>query len=282
KVIFGFRYGMEVNGLTLVELRINRVATWIIFVTRWMEWVSFRFPDFWVVPTTQIRDFLCKEYGLDTHRFLVLSNGADEEVFFPMDRDSCRNQLGLNRDVKYLLFMGGFMTWHGILELIEIMPDLIRSDPNIRLLLVGEGVLTPDLRVRVDDLSLSEHVVFCGRHPLEEMPRYINSADICLVPFFDERSSYTGLSPLKLFEYMACAKPIVSSGIGGLDSFFKTYDIGEVVSSPEPKAWVRSILSLLADPERMKLCGDNGRKSVLKEFNWKAISKKILNQLSGV
>ncbi len=282
KIVFGFRYGMEVNGLTLVELRISRVSLWIIFITRWMEWISFRFPDFWVVPTVQIRDFLCNEYHLDPNRFLVLSNGADDEIFFPMDQDSCRSQLGLNDGAKYLLFMGGFMTWHGILELIEIMPNLIRSNSNIKLLLVGEGVLTPELKARVNTLGLAEHVIFCGRRPLDEMPVFINAADICLVPFFDERSSFTGLSPLKLFEYMACGKPVVSCAIGGLDVFFKTYDIGEVVVSGDPMEWVPVILSLLNDPERMQSYGENGRQAVVEQFNWKIISRKISKQLSGV
>jgi len=282
KIVFRFRYGIEVNGLTLVELKINHVALWIIFVVRWIEWISFRFPDFWVVPTVQIRDFLCKEYHLDPNRFLVVSNGADEEKFLPMDSDSCRRQLGLDKDAKYLLFMGGFLNWHGILELIEIMPNLVRINSNIKMLLVGEGVLTSKLQARTDILGIAENVVFCGRRPLEEMPLFINASDICLVPFFDERSSFTGLSPLKLFEYMACGKPVVSSAIGGLDSFFKSYDVGEVVSSDDPMEWIPVILSLLNDLERMKRCGENGRQAVVKHFNWKTISKKISNKLSGV
>lgn len=282
KIIFRFRYGIEVNGLALVELKISRASKWVIFITRLMEWICYRFPDFWVVPTIQIRDFLCKEYHLDPNRFLVLSNGADEEMFFPMDVDSCRSQLGLDEKAKYLLFMGGFMTWHGILDLIEIIPSLIRSNSNVKLLLVGEGVLTSELQARTKTMGISENVVFCGRRPLEEMPLFISAADICLVPFFDERSSITGLSPLKLFEYMACGKPVVSSAIGGLDHFFKTYDIGEVVSSGDPVDWVPVILELLNNSERMKSCGENGRQAVVEHFNWKTISKKISNKLSGV
>lgn len=281
KVIFRFRYAIEVNGLPLVELKMSRASRWILFVTRILEWICYRFPDFWVVPTTHIRDFLCKEYGLDPKLFLVVSNGADADVFCPMDQDFCRDKLELNSNSKYLLFMGGFKKWHGILDLIEIMPDLVNSNPDIKLLLVGEGELTVGLRARVDALDLKNYVIFSGRQPLSEMPVFINAADICLAPFFDERSPQTGLSPLKLFEYMACGKPVIASALGGLDKIFETHDIGEVVSSSDPKMWTEAVLSLLNNPERMKSCGENGRKAVLKKFNWKTISENILERLAG-
>jgi len=198
-----------------------------------------------------------------------------------MDQNDCRDQLGLCANTKYLLFMGGFMKWHGILDLIEIMPDLINSNSNIKLLLVGEGELTAELQERVDVLGVKENVIFCGRRPLVEMPVFINSADICLAPFFDERSQHTGLSPLKLFEYMACGKPVIASALGGLDEIFQAHDMGEVVSSSDPKKWTSAVLSLLNNTERMKTCGENGRKAVLEKFNWKTISENILNHLAG-
>ena len=280
KVIFRLRYAIEVNGLPLIELKMSQAPKWIASVTRIMEWICYRFPDFWVVPTTHIRDFLCKKYRLHPKLFLVVSNGANDNVFFPIDQRSCQDQLGLSSEKKYLLFMGGFRKWHGILDLIEIMPDLIDSNPNVNLLLVGEGELTAGLREKVEAMDISDNVIFCGRQPLKEMPVYINAADICLAPFFDERSQHTGLSPLKIFEYMACGKPIIASALGGLDNLFKTYDMGEVVSSSDAKMWTTTILSLLNNPVRMKSCGKNGRRAVLEKFNWKIISESILNRLS--
>ncbi len=281
KVIFRFRYAIEVNGLPLVELKMSQASGWVISATRVLEWICYRFPDFWVVPTTHIRDFLCKKYRLDPKLFLVASNGANADVFYPMDQSACRDQLGLSGNTKYLLFMGGFKKWHGILDLIEIMPDLIDGNSNVKLLLVGEGELTAELRARVDALGIKDNVIFCGHRPLAEMPVFINSADICLAPFFDERSPHTGLSPLKLFEYMACGKPVIASAMGGLDKIFQAHDIGEIVSSPDPKIWVAAVLSLLNNPERMKTYGENGRRAVLEKFNWKTISENILKSLAG-
>jgi glycosyltransferase involved in cell wall biosynthesis len=282
KVIFKFRYVIEVNGLTLIELKFRQASSWIISVTRFIEWICFRFPDLWVVPTVQIRDFLCQEYCLDPDLFMVIANGANAEIFFPRDPSSCRSQLGLSADAKYLLFIGGFRMWHGILDLIEIMPELLNMNSSIRLLLVGEGELTPDLRARVSALNIEDRVIFCGKRPLEDIPVYINAADICLAPFFDKRSPFTGLSPLKLFEYMACAKPVVVSAIGGLDSYIQNYQIGESVSSMNPMAWVPVISGLIDDLERMKIYGENGRKAVLQEFNWKTISINISNRISNL
>lgn len=282
KAIFGFRYAVEVNGLALVELKLHRVSSWIVSLTRFLEWVGFRLPDLWVVPTVQIRDFLCEEYGLDPERFLVIHNGADPDLFCPMDPAQCRRQLGLDSQAKYLLFMGAFRKWHGILELVGIMPDLVQRIPHLRLMLVGEGELLPELRRRVADLGLEHCVLFCGRKASAQIPLYINAADVCLVPFFDERSPLTGLSPLKLFEYMACGKPVIASAVGGLDPLFQTYQMGEAIASSDPRSWAPAIAALTGNPDRMRECGENGRKAVLEKFNWNSICLRICDRLAKV
>ncbi len=51
----------------------------------------------------------------------------------------------------------------------------------------------------------------------EVVPFLINLADICVAPFISKRNEKTGVSPLKIFEYMACGKPVIASRIKGLE-----------------------------------------------------------------
>ena len=58
------------------------------------------------------------------------------------------------------------------------------------------------------ELGVSDKFTFTGRVPYEQVPFYINAADVCVAPFIKERNSRIGLSALKTYEYLACGKPI--------------------------------------------------------------------------
>lgn len=280
--VLGFTYAVEINGLSAVELKLKGVSAWIVEATRIMERFCFRLPDLLVVPTTRIGSYLRENYGLKEKRFLAASNGANPQSCRPMDQRICREKLKLAPDGRYLLFMGSFKKWHGIVEVVRIMPELVKNDPDIRLLVVGDGELRPVIENIIREEGLRDRVLLYGFVPFEDVPVYINAADICLAPFFDERSDVTGLSPLKMFDYMACGKPVVSSAVGGLGEFFKTYRIGEAVDSKDPHSWAPVIARLLRDPVRLREYGENGRKAVLSEFNWESICKKIEKALDAV
>ncbi|MBI4383857.1 MAG: glycosyltransferase family 4 protein [Nitrospinae bacterium] len=282
KLVLGFVYAIEVNGLSLVELKLNSAPAWIVEVTRRMEAICFRLPDLLVVPTVQIRDRLCRSYGLDPNGFLVVSNGTNPSVCRPMDPEVCREKLGLDPKGRYLLFMGSFKKWHGILEVIRIMPELAHDHPDLRLLAIGDGELRREAENLVEELGLRGRVILFGKKPYDEVPVYINAADLCLAPFFDERSHLTGLSPLKIFDYMACARPVVSNAVGGLEELFRIHGVGEAVPSDDPRSWVRAIGRLIDDPRRMREYGENGRKAVMNEFNWESVCGKIEKTLESL
>ena len=273
--VFRFKYVVEVNGLAPVEMKINAVSRrWIGFIT-FMERIIYKLADRVVVPSALIRDYLCRNYGVKEDSVLVVSNGANPEYSRPMDKIDCRNQLGLPPDGNYLIFVGSLKQWHGIDRLVPLMPALVKDNPNLHLLIVGDGEKREDLKRRIDDLQLSRNITLAGRVPFEQVPIYINAGDICLAPYFEEGLNETGISPLKIFEYMACGRPIITNPVGGLDALFREHEIGVMIHSMNPDDWEEPIKSLLGDPEKMKTLGDNGYREVQTHYSWEAICKKI-------
>ncbi|MGV7222569.1 MAG: glycosyltransferase family 4 protein [Nitrospinales bacterium] len=279
KLIFNLVYVAEVNGLAPVEMKINQFPSWYIFITRCMEKLCFVFTDLIVTPSSLIKDSLQSNYRISTNHFLVVTNGADPEISHPMDKISCREKFGLDDSGKYLIFVGSLKNWHGIEKIIEIMPELKNRIKGIKLLVVGDGEKRESIESLVSQLNLREDVLLTGRVPFEEVPFYINSADICLAPYFDPKIDETGISPLKIYEYMACAKPIISNPVGGLDKLFEDHEIGVLVHSRDAHDWVEPISNLLNDPEKMKIYGANGRAATLEEFSWNAVCMKIETRL---
>ena len=279
KCVFRFKYVVEVNGLAPVEMKINGVSRgWIAFVT-FMERIIYKLSDQVVVPSALIRDYLCRNYGVKEESVLVVSNGANPEFSRPMDKTECRKQLGLPSFGKYLVFVGSLKQWHGIDRLVPLMPALVEDDPGLHLLIVGDGEKRADLKQWIDEKQMSRSIILAGRVPFEQVPVYINAGDICLAPYFEEGLNETGISPLKIFEYMACGRPIITNPVGGLDALFREHEIGVMIHSMNPSDWEKPIKDLLGDPEKMKALGDNGYRAVQTHYSWEAICKKIENTL---
>ncbi|MDH5762869.1 MAG: glycosyltransferase family 4 protein [Nitrospinota bacterium] len=275
KSIFRFKYVVEVNGLAPVEMKINAVSKgWIVFISL-MERIIYKLSDQVVVPSVLIRDYLFKNYGLNKDSVLVVSNGANPEFSRPMDKTECRKQLKLPLNGNYLVFVGSLKQWHGIDRLIPLMPTLVEKIPNLHLLIVGDGEKKNDMKRRIDEICMSRNIILAGRIPFEQVHVYINAGDICLAPYFEEGLNETGISPLKIFEYMACGRPIISNPVGGLDTLFSQHKIGVMVNSMDPLDWEKPIIELLGDPEKMKTLGDNGYRAVQTDYSWEAICKKI-------
>ncbi len=282
KCIFRFKYVVEVNGLAPVEMKINSVPkVWIAFVTI-MERVIYKLSDQLVVPSILIRDYLCRNYGVKEDSVLVVSNGANPEYSRPMDKLECRKQLGLSPDGNYLVFVGSLKKWHGIDRLLPLMPALVQDDPDLHLLIVGDGEKKEGLQQWINEKQMSRHIVLAGRVPYETVPVYINAGDICLAPYFEAGLNETGISPLKIFEYMACGRPIITNPVGGLDSLFRLHDIGVTIQSMDPADWEAPIKALLKSPEKMKTLGDNGYRAVQSHYSWEVICKNIENTLERI
>ncbi len=278
RYVLGFTYAIEVNGLTAVELKINKSPSWVMAMTRFLEYWSFRMPHKMVTSSPQIRDILCDEYGLKPDHFLVVSNGANPDIFYPMDQKECRKRLGLDAGKTYLIFIGSLKKWHGLQQIILALPELAKKFPNIHLMVVGDGEQRSALEKIVGENHLDEYVTFFGEKAFEEVPHYVNAADICLGSFTDK----PGISPLKIYDYMACAKPIVSNAVGGMEMLFREHNIGLLVASQEPQAWVEPIVKLIENPALRNELGKNGRQAVLSDFNWASICEKIEETLEAL
>jgi glycosyltransferase involved in cell wall biosynthesis len=281
KFIFKFTYVAEVNGLSTVELKINRQPAWIIRLTGFVERYCFRLADIIVTPAPKIRDYLIENYSLNPQKFVDVTNGADPDVFYPMEQASCRKKLGLPEQACILLFSGSFKKWHGIGKVIQIFPEVIKKIPNAILVLVGDGEERQAMQDHVKANGQEDSIQFLGRRPFAEIPEYINSADLCLAPYFDPLLNETGISPIKIYEYMSCGKAIISSPVGGLEKLFQEYQIGVMVDSFDAEDWGPALETVLQDPQQLKTWGNNGRQATLTTFSWEAICKKIASDIKA-
>jgi len=82
------------------------------------------------------------------------------------------------------------------------------------------------------------------------------------------------VSPLKIYEYGACGKAIVTSRLPGLE-FIEQYETGVLVQPDNAEELAAAIIKLLREPELRRQMGENGRKYVVKNHSWESVAKRV-------
>ncbi len=145
-----------------------------------------------------------KDWEAD-ERFRVLHCGIDLLPFQePAVRDEVRKELGLPLDVPIVGHVGRFVPAKNHSFLLKIFGELLKKRPDVHLLLVGDGVLRPEIEAQAKSMSLSGHVHFVGTRT--DVPRLMRGAiDIFVFP-----SLWEGL-PVTLIEAQAAGLPSIVS-----------------------------------------------------------------------
>jgi glycosyltransferase involved in cell wall biosynthesis len=233
------------------------------------------FSDKIIAVTPGIKTNLEKAYNIPGEKIVVVSNGANTSLFKPLEQETCRKELGLDLEIPCVCFVGNFAPWQGVEYLVKASTSILSKFPECRFLIVGDGIMKDDLLKLCNDLGVEDKFIFTGVIAYERVPLYINASDTCTAPFIFARNAKIGLSPLKLYEYMACGKPVVASNISGVSDVLEASGGGIPVLPENPVALAEGILKLLENPElRMKL-GSKGLSYVTENYSWYSVAKKV-------
>lgn len=168
----------------------------------------------------------------------VVMNGVNHHIFNPQ-------ALPMQTAKKYALFFGGMTRWHGVETMLEA---LTHTDwpYDLDLIMIGEGQLSDKARAAVSaDARL--HVLL--PMPQNELAQYINGATLGLVPVTDAGGrGQTGLAPLKLYEMLACALPVVVTDFPVQADLVRALNAGTVAPSENPAALAQAVAALAATP----------------------------------
>lgn len=262
----------EVNGIVADETKItkrgDRVSLWVIDR---IERFNMPKADKIIVVTAKLKEVLQEDYGVPGDKIIVIQNGANTDLFKPMDVIKAREELGLAQDRNYICFVGSLEPWQGVECLIRSMPRIVEECPQGRLLVIGDGPVRQELVELAKQIGVSDRIIFTGMVPYQEVPLYINAGDVCTSPKAGLKSGY---SPLKLCEYMACGKPVVASRASGLE-IVEDSGGGILVEPKDSAALAAAMIKLLQNQQLRKQMGENGRRYVVENQSWESVAKRV-------
>jgi glycosyltransferase involved in cell wall biosynthesis len=220
------------------------------------------------------------EMGAEFGKTTVLRAGIDLERFNPQRRGGeIRRLFGIQKRDFVLLFMGWLYTFSGLREVTLELNKAKSKYPNLKLLVVGDGDLLPDLKSIKNEHGLDQ-LILAGRQPYDKIPEFISASDICLLPAQDN-TIMQNIVPIKMYEYMACAKPVISTYLKGIVKEFG-HDNG-VFYVKEPQEVLKKALELSSDPQLLAAARLKAH-SFAEQFDWNNVTndfEKALREMAN-
>ncbi len=275
RLFFKFNYISEINGIPSLETPKGSAGQKI---TAFFENLSIRLNDRIITVTEELRHWVTKINPALQKNSLTVSNGVDVNFFCPKNEVDAKKESGLNPNEIYLNYTSNLYPWHGSMELLETFKYITDKLKNVTLLIIGNGPELNRLKNRAVELGIADKIYWAGRVSPNQVVNYINASIVCLAPVSMDAVSSIGRSSLKVFEYMACAKPFITTRIGkNYDMLVKESGAGVLVETGRPQAFAESVLDLLNNPDRAIKMGKMGRETVVSHYSWRRTSEKILN-----
>lgn len=279
-VLTGIPAVVEINGLVEDEIRLQRRAHPSFRAGRFRRYLhslAFRRMRRVVSVTKRMAAELSRQYRVPQDRIEVIENGANTLLFRPLDKMDCRRRLGLELGQRLVCFEGSLYPWHDVTTLLAAMHHIRAENVSIDLIIVGDGPLRSSLESQAHQLDLAGVVKFVGEVPYEDVPYYIGASDLGVAPLTRDRNERIGVSPMKVYEYVACGRPVVVTRLPGIAEWVERERIGRLVEPNDPEDLARRILDTVGDEEMQKRLEIQGPEIVQREHSWSAVASRIVD-----
>jgi len=222
--------------------------------------------------TDYMRSFCQKKLKLPQHQYAVWSSGVDTDLFKPQNTGRMGN-------VFRLIYHGEIAENRGIYNAVKALDGL--RDKAIELVLLGSSRDVDKLKNLINNLKLDIKVRLYDPVPQGEVPRFINNADAGILPF-PYWQAWNTSSPLKLFEYLSCGKPVIVTRIPAHTDVLKENEFAFWAESSSPEDLKTAILSAYAARKSFVHMSRNIRSFTIEKYSWKKQLHKLESFLKGI
>ncbi len=223
--------------------------------------------------TGWLRDWAVSR-GADPRRIHILPDGVSGRLFAEKPAgDAIRARHGLDGK-RVVGFVGSFHWWHDIPALLAAFDVLHGEDPELRLLLVGDGETRKKLAQQVRRRGLEDAVTFAGKVPHAEVPQHLAAMDVAVVPYVGLKDFF--FSPMKLFESMAAGCPTIATALGQIQEVVEHGKTGWLYPAGDAEKLGEGIAALLGDRRLAERIAGAGRRLVLENYTWDLVAGKVV------
>jgi glycosyltransferase involved in cell wall biosynthesis len=240
-----------------------------VMLARMLDYLVPRMANEITVVSHELEEFY-QSKGIKPERITYVPPGVELSMFENANGNIVREKLELNHNAL-ILYTGVLNHFQGVDSLFDAFKIVAEQHKNTFLIvlanMVEDGQMVKYKKLAAS-LGIKEQVIFVKNKSLSQLPHYLYASDVAVSP----RSVAPGF-PVKLLNYMACGRPIVS--FKGSAKCLKDGYNGIVVENHDSEAFAHAILQLLENPTLAKRLAKNAKKTLIEEFMWKNLVDKI-------
>lgn len=197
-------------------------------------------------------------------KLIYIPNGVNVEIFNPAIPP-------IFKERKFIfLFVGKLTKTKGILYLLKAFKKLKKDYNNVNLILVGSGAPSTVKELKKEARN-DEDIKFLGVKPADEIKSYYTSCDVFVMSSLSEGFGIANL------EAMACAKPVISTKVGGIVDVVIDGQTGFLVEPANSDELYLAMKKFLDKPDLVGIMGESARKRAVKNFSWDIVAEKLHN-----
>jgi len=214
----------------------------------------------------------------------IVDAGVNTELFKPdpIARLTTRERYGLGGS-PVICYVGTFQTWHGVDDLVRASQLVLREHPETKFLMVGPNFGA--VRHLAETSGVADSFVFTGPVRYELVPQYVNAADILVSPTNPSKSKWTRIhgppEQFKIFEYMACRKPVIMTAVGPMQRIVTNGITGLTVPPADCEALAGAICNLIRDRELAESIATKAYVLASEKYAWLNHTKEIYDVITS-
>lgn len=220
------------------------------------------------VISTALREWYVSK-GIDRDRIEIINVIVDFSRFEGLQKQQCE---------RYVAYCGtATNNKDGVDQLIKAFAPVAGKHPDVKLYIIGK---TPDNHQAfdnarlVDNLGLTDRVIFTGPVAIETMPQMLINAEVCALARPDNEQARYGFAT-KMGEYLLSGNPVVVTKVGDFPLFLKDGESALLADADDVNSFAEKLDWCLTNVEEAKRIGANGKQVAYKYFNYITETKKI-------
>ena len=233
---------------------------------KWLDRKSVKLSDVALLDTDAHIEFFVKEFGLPKEKFKRILVGTDSSVFY-------QREVKKKTDKFLVHFHGHFIPLQGTRYIVEAAKIL--ENEGVAFNIIGRGQDYRESRELAGRLEL-KNVNFIDNVPYDKLPEYISDADICL-GIFGNTTKADIVIPNKIYEAIACAKPVITADTPAVRELFKDGDNILMCKKADPEDLASKIFLFKNNPELTHRIGQGGYKLFQERLTEKHLGAELKN-----
>jgi glycosyltransferase involved in cell wall biosynthesis len=251
----GIPWVLETNAMLTDEASRERSGVVLTGLSRRLEREAYHACTALIAISEALADRLVGEMGVSREKIAVIPNGVDVHRFDPARVNVPRSSGNFT-----VLFVGSLAAWQGLDVLLHAMATVT----EVHLTIAGDGPERSGLESLARQLGVADRVRFLGRVAPENISGVIAAADVC----YSGHSAFR--SPLKLYEYMAMARPVVSSAVPDAKAALIDGQTGFLFPPGDVEGLAAALRKAVAARACLDVMGQRARGEAVEHHSWDA------------